>query len=134
MDFAIALASAAQALNVVKQLREIDSAMNVAELKAKMAELYGNLADVRMALTDAQEELRAKDAELAALKKRQIEQKPMAEVHGFMHELVDGKPKGLPFCPRCLLDGIQIRPVKVLHAYQCPNCKSHYSRLNHLNG
>jgi Zn finger protein HypA/HybF involved in hydrogenase expression len=133
MDFAVGLAAAAQALNVVKQIRDIDNAMSVAELKAKMADLYGKLADVRMALTDAQEEVRAKDAEIAALKKRQIEAKPMIEAHGFQHEEVDGKPKGLPFCPNCLLEGIQIRPVKVLHAFQCPKCKAHFSRLNHFN-
>jgi Zn finger protein HypA/HybF involved in hydrogenase expression len=133
MDFAAGLAAAAQALNVVKQIRDIDNAMSVAELKAKMADLYGKLADVRMALTDAQEEVRAKDAEIAALKKRQIEMKPMIEAHGFQHEEVDGKPKGLPFCPNCLLEGIQIRPVKILQAYQCPRCKSNYSRLNHFN-
>jgi hypothetical protein len=53
MDFAGAVASAAQALNVVKGLRDIDSAMNVVDLKAKMADLYGKLAEVRIALTDA---------------------------------------------------------------------------------
>jgi|KBSMisStaDraftv2_1062788.scaffolds.fasta_scaffold830844_2 Zn finger protein HypA/HybF involved in hydrogenase expression len=133
MDFAVALASAAQALNVVKQLREIDTAMSVAELKAKMADLYGKLADVRMALTDAQEEVRVKDAEIAVLKKRQIEAKPTIEVRGFQHEEVDGKPKGLPYCPNCLLEGIQIRPARVLHAYQCPKCKSNFSNLNNFN-
>jgi hypothetical protein len=41
MDFSVALASAAQALNVVKQLREIDTAMSVADLKARMANFMG---------------------------------------------------------------------------------------------
>jgi hypothetical protein len=38
----------AQALNVVKALREIDSALAVADLKAKMAERYASLAEDRM--------------------------------------------------------------------------------------
>lgn len=133
MDFAAALAAAAQALGIVKQLREIDHAMNVGDLKAKMADLYGKLANVRMALTDAQEALRVKDAEIAALKKRQIEEKPMIEAHGFQHEEVDGKPKGLPFCPNCLLEGVQIRPAKMNLGYMCPRCKSQFMRLNHFN-
>ena len=55
MDFGAALASAAQALNLAKQLREIDTGMDVAEFRAKTVELYINLADVRIALADAQE-------------------------------------------------------------------------------
>ena len=61
MDFGAALASAAQALKTAKQLREIDGEMDVAELKAKMADLYINVAEVRMALADAQEAVRAKE-------------------------------------------------------------------------
>jgi hypothetical protein len=131
VDFVTALASAAQALNVVKALREIDSALSVADLKAKMAELYGSLAEVRMALTDARDEIRAKDEEIALLKKRQLEIKPMIEQHGFQYEMIEGKASGLPYCPRCLLDGIQIRPAKQLTGHQCPKCKSHYQMLRH---
>jgi hypothetical protein len=129
MDIAAALASAAQALNVVKAIRDIDNAMGVADLKAKMADLYGNLAEVRMALTDAQDALRTKDAEIAELKKRKAEAKPMVEANGFQYEEVDGKPKGLPFCPNCLSEGVQMRPAKVLHAFQCPRCKSFFDGL-----
>jgi hypothetical protein len=131
MDFATALASAAQALNVVKALREIDSALSVADLKAKMAELYGSLAEVRMALTDARDEIRAKEEEITALKRRQIEAKPMIEQHGFQFEKVDGKASGLPFCPNCLLEGVQIRPVKQISGHQCPKCKSQFHMLRH---
>jgi hypothetical protein len=124
VDFATALASAAQALNVVKALREIDSALSVADLKARMAELYASLADVRMALTDARDEIRAKEEEIAALKKRQLEFKPMIEQHRFKYEMIEGKASGLPYCSNCLLDGVQIRPVKQLSGHQCPKCKS----------
>lgn len=70
MDFSVALASAAQALNVVKQLREIDTAMSVADLKARMAELYGTLADVRIALSDAREVIHDRDGEIKRLQDR----------------------------------------------------------------
>lgn len=67
MDFSLALASAAQALNVVKQLREIDTAMSVADLKARMAELYGTLADVKIALSDAREVIHDREGEIKRL-------------------------------------------------------------------
>jgi hypothetical protein len=53
----------------------------------------------------------------------------MIAKRGFRYEEVDGRPKGLPFCPKCLLEAIQIRPAKVLHAFHCRNCKSFYTNL-----
>jgi hypothetical protein len=53
MDFAVALASAAQALTIVKQLREINKSVSEGELKSAMADLYGKLADLKIALSDA---------------------------------------------------------------------------------
>ena len=133
MDFAGAMASAASALTIVKQLNDIDRSLSEGELKAKMASLYVSLADVKMALADAQQELHAKDHEIAELKRRAANIKPMVELHGFQYEEVNGKANGLPFCPNCLLENVQIRPVKVLHSYQCPRCKSNFSRLYHAS-
>lgn len=67
MDFAVALASASQALNIVKQLREIEKGVSEGELKAAMADLYGKVAELRMALTDAREEIHEKDRQIKAL-------------------------------------------------------------------
>ena len=55
MDIASGLAAATAALTTVKHLAELDKALSQAELKLKMATLYSDLADVRMALTDAKE-------------------------------------------------------------------------------
>jgi DNA repair ATPase RecN len=129
MDFAGAMASAVSALTIVKQLNDVDRSLSEGELKAKIASLYVSLADVKMALADAQQELQAKDQEIAELKKRATTAKPMVEVHGFQYEEVNGKANGLPFCPNCLLESVQIRPVKVVHGHQCPRCKSTFSRL-----
>jgi hypothetical protein len=110
---------------------DIDSALSVADLKARMAELYSSLADVKMALTDAREEIRTKDEEIAAPKNRDAGAKPLIEKDGFQYEMFDGKPTGLPFCPKCLRDGIQIRPVNRLSGFQCPRCKANYHMLRY---
>jgi len=86
-----------------------------------------------MALADAHQELQAKDREIAELKKRTATAKPMIELDGFQYEEVNGKANGLPFCPNCLLENVQIRPVKVLQAHQCPRCKSNFSRLRYAS-
>ncbi|MGD9836292.1 MAG: hypothetical protein AB7F72_01765 [Afipia sp.] len=70
MDIAAALAAAAQALGVVKTLREIDTALSVGDLKARMADLYGTLADVRIALSDARETMHEKDIRIKSLEER----------------------------------------------------------------
>jgi chromosome segregation ATPase len=67
MDFAVALASAAQALNIVKQLREIDKNVSEGELKSAMADLYGKLADLKIALSDARETIHEKDRQIKEL-------------------------------------------------------------------
>jgi chromosome segregation ATPase len=133
MDFAGAMASAASALTIVKQLNDVDRSLSEGELKAKIASLYVSLADVKMALADAQQEIQAKDHQIAELKKRATTAKPMIELNGFQYEEVDGKANGLPFCPNCLLENIQIRPVTSLTGFQCPKCKSHYSQLRYAS-
>ncbi|MBB5046150.1 chromosome segregation ATPase [Rhodopseudomonas rhenobacensis] len=68
VDFTVALASASQALTIVKQLREIDKGVSEGELKASMADLYGKVAELRMALTDAREEIHEKDRQIKSLR------------------------------------------------------------------
>lgn len=70
MDIMSALATAGQAIKIAKDLRDIERDMDSASYKAKAAELYGNLADLKIALTDAKEELHEKDA---AIKRLQAE-------------------------------------------------------------
>ncbi|XIA64907.1 hypothetical protein ACFIOY_40220 [Bradyrhizobium sp. TZ2] len=61
MDIMTGLAAAAKALEIVKQLREVDERLSQAEFKLKIAELYSSLADVKMSLADAKEELATKN-------------------------------------------------------------------------
>ena len=98
MDFAGAVASAASALTIVKQLNDVDRSLSEGELK-----------------------------------KRTATAKPMIELDGFQYEEVNGRANGLLFCPNCLLENVQIRPVKVLQAHQCPRCKSNFSRLRYAS-
>lgn len=70
MDIITALTALGQAIRITKDLRDIDNGLDAAAYKAKMAELYGTLADVKIALTDARETIHNKDQEIKALEAR----------------------------------------------------------------
>ena len=69
MDIVGGLAAISKALDVVKALREFDRSYDQATVKAKMADLYGDLAEEKVALSNARLALVEKNEEIAALQK-----------------------------------------------------------------
>ena len=74
MDLIGGLSAARLALDIAKDLREIDASVDQAQYKLKLADLTSALADAQIALSDAKlelnkltEQLASKDAELDAL-------------------------------------------------------------------
>ena len=61
------LSSLKTATDIAKFLRESDLSLERAELKLKIAELVGALADAKIELTEVQEALSAKDKHIAEL-------------------------------------------------------------------
>ncbi|AMJ60957.1 hypothetical protein [Bosea sp. PAMC 26642] len=132
MDLTHAIAAAAQALALVKGLREIDAGLSHGELKAKMADLYATMADVKMTLADAKEAMRQKDAEIAELTKRLSGRQELVEHGGYFYaKNSTGQPSGVPFCSNCLeKSGTQLRPAhQLMNVYKCPRCSAHFSDL-----
>jgi hypothetical protein len=134
VDIAAGLSIAAQAIGIVKDLREVDKGLDTGEYKARMAELYSALADVKMALADAQEEIKAKDDLIEELRGNFQTRANLVEYHGFKYEKFDdGSPKGIPFCPRCEQNlGRYYRLARADGArgdMKCPECKSDYKRI-----
>ncbi|MQV46514.1 hypothetical protein [Sinorhizobium medicae] len=134
VDIAAGLSIAAQAIGIVKDLREVDKGLDTGEYKARMAELYSALADVKMALADAQAEIRSKDALIEELKGNFQKNVDLVEHHGFKYEkFEDGSPKGIPFCPRCEQNfGRYYRLARAegaRGAMKCPECKSDYRHV-----
>jgi|GEM_PF-2024028 len=68
MDPTAGLTLVAQALGIVKELREMDKNYDAALLKAQMADLYSTLADVKIALSDARDEIHERDRQIRSLK------------------------------------------------------------------
>lgn len=67
MDIATGLTLLAQATGIVKDLREVDKGFDAAALKSQMADLYGTLADVKIAPSDARETIHDRDRKIKEL-------------------------------------------------------------------
>jgi hypothetical protein len=93
IDWALALSTASQAFRFANDLRSIDKEMSQAELKLKVADLTGTLADLKMILTEARDDAAEKDAEINRLKKlqRRLEDETV-EQYGYRYrKRKDGK-------------------------------------------
>ena len=67
MDILTGLNALGQATAILKEIRGIEQNLDAATYKIKIAELYENLSDAKMSLTDAREALHSKDQEIKAL-------------------------------------------------------------------
>lgn len=130
VDFVTGLQAAASGLSVLRELSKIDSEYDKAALKLKVAELSGALATVQITLAEAQIEAARKDAEITKLRDNFKRKEKMVEHYGYFYRRgVDGKPKGYPYCPRCLDKGVVMMVVETYkpgNPEQCPECKSEY--------
>jgi hypothetical protein len=118
----------------LKALQNIDHAVDKAELKSRLADAIGNLADVRIALADTRDELQAKDAEIARLKQAFAYREALIEHGSFKYRRSPRNselPIGYPSCPRCEeVDGRVIFTVAVPDrglTTRCPQCHQVYS-------
>lgn len=64
MDIAAGLTLLGQAAGIVKDLRAIEKGFDLAAVKAQMADLYGTLAEVKIALSDAHDTIRDKERKI----------------------------------------------------------------------
>jgi hypothetical protein len=132
VDIMGALATASQAIKLVQDLRGIDRAMDAAEYKLKIADLTDALSNIKLALTDAKEDLASKDAEIDKLKKQFQRRADTVEYQGFKYDKgKDGKPRGVAYCSVCeQKSGLLFHLNRVEGNHICPNCKSNFGRTN----
>jgi len=133
VDYVSALGTAAQALKLVQDLRNIEKAFDAAELRLKVADLTVALADLKIALTEARDEVQSKVSEIARLKALMVRTADMTEFKGFKYvKGSDGKPRGHAFCSVCeqkqgLLFNLAIGPGGNQF---CPHCKSVFGKVH----
>lgn len=132
MDLVAAFASVNASLDLAKALIGAQQAVDAATYKFQIADLTSNLATVKIALTDVQEEMAAKDRELDRLRAEFAKHGTLVEFGGFRFFAdANGQPDGFAVCPRCeTVDGrlIQIvrKQTQVGHVANCPECLRDY--------
>ena len=134
LDIPLALGLTTKSLELVKALRDIDKQLGEAELKAKAAELLSNLADVKIALVEAGDELRERDAMITRLKAAFQLKEDCVRQNDFLYSKSPaGTPTGSPYCPRCeQIDGVMIKLARDAGERGnaiCPQCKSKYRHV-----
>ncbi len=99
----------------------------------KIAELSAKVAEMQIALSEAQSEAAAKDDEIARLQKTfAFREEQTVKLRGMRYEKApDGNPQGEPFCTRCeVVEGrfiplARVRSKGTVTAI-CPQCKMDY--------
>jgi hypothetical protein len=132
VDLAAAIAVATQTISTLKELRNIDKALNHAEWKLRVAELASSIADLKNALVEAKSEVNTKDEEAIKLRETLKRFRETIEVNGYCYDKKeDGKPIGQPYCPVCIAKGGYMfhltRLPDVGRPQVCPNCKARFN-------
>lgn len=99
MDIISGLTAAKLAVDLAKDLREIDRSVDEAAFKLKLADLTSALADAQVALSDAKLSINAKDEQIAGLEAK-------------IDVLSNGE-----ICPMCRKGRLQLEEVQKNHQY-----------------
>jgi hypothetical protein len=133
MDVMATISALSNGLDILKTLKDIDLEFDRAKYKAQVAELMSTLAEAKISLLDAKEQIQSRDTELTNLKKAfEFARDNTVIQRGMRYQKApDGTPEGMPFCDRC--DGRLIRIVGTSNAKDgykaiCPQCKADYGR------
>jgi len=138
MSIGAAIASLNAALETLKALRGLEKAFDQAVLKAQIVDLMGNVADAKVALLEAQDALREKDAEIDRLNGSIAAKAKLLEGPGgyMWADRGDGIRRGYPVCPAC--DEKEARQVTLkqaggAHSCVCPRCDSKFKPVEYFH-
>lgn len=139
IDWPVTFSTVSQAIKLANELRSIDKEISQAELRLKVAELTGSLADIKLTLTEAKSDATEKDLEIERLKKlQQRVADETVELYGYRYRKRKddkGPVAGNPMCDVCFQkEGLLIETSFVhgtgIQQLQCPNCKAKYAGLH----
>lgn len=127
-----ALSSLKTAADIAKFLRETDFSIERAELKLKLAELVGALAQAKIELAEVQEDLSAKDKRIAEIEEA-FQSKDTMVRYRDAYYLTDGSgnPIGTPYCLRCWENDHKnrhlVQDAKDFRTRVCTTCGHRYA-------
>ena len=134
MDIAGAIAAVTASIGLVKEIKEIDSSVDKANLRLKIADLTSALADAKLGLVEIRDELAQKDSRIASLQALLTTRDTTTAIHNNKRYFTNsaGEPAGAPICPICERSGYLLAMVQDRSRgtsgtfYTCPKCKANY--------
>ena len=129
-----ALGSIKNATEIAKFLRESDLSIEKAELKLKLADLLGFLADAKIELVEVQEELANKDKKIIELTSAfEVKGELIRNGDAYYTKDAEGGAVGKPFCLRCLENDHKqrqlVRSAKDHRTIVCASCGHQYDNM-----
>jgi len=121
------LSSLKAATEIAKLIKDSDVSLEKAESKLKLAELISALADAKIEVTEIQQVLLEKDAEVRDLKAK-LEVRAKLQWEKPYYWLIDGTEKDGPFCQHCYDKNRELIRLQGSSGYwECKACKSGYT-------
>jgi hypothetical protein len=120
------------AMDIGKGLLAVDKSMEQATFKIQIAELMSSLADARVSVTEAQNVVEAKDAEIRRLQDAVANKAKVTRVKNGYYELNElGEAAGDPYCLRCWEADHRLVHLALGARFHdpalCPQCKSNFN-------
>lgn len=130
MDIVTAITAGTKALEALKAISDIDKNLDAATWKGKVADLMCGIADMKLALIEANDKIRDLEKDNEALL-NQVRFKAEKTVYekGLLYEVYeDGKVAEFPFCQHCMTNAKYIRLSRTpKNDVACPGCKMQYN-------
>ena len=127
MDIMTAIAAGTKALEALRAIQDINKQYDAATWKAKVAELMSDVADMKLALIDANDQIRQLDNDRKELSSKvTFKAEKTKYENGLLYEIYeDGSAAEFPFCQNCLTSGKFVRLVRAMGGTAlCPGCKT----------
>lgn len=117
------------ATEIAKLIKEADLSLEKAEMKMKVAELIGALADAKIATAEINDFINQKDKRIIELEDALAFQSKLKRYFDAYYEIdSDGVPCGDPYCSHCWETSKRAVHLYYVHPSQiCPHCKTKYA-------
>lgn len=130
VDIASGLSAIMNGMKILKELNVTHHQIDEVTFNLKVAQLSSDLASAQIVLSEAQQELTAKDKEIDTLKAGFAETARLVERNGYRYrKRASGEPQGRPYCPRCYAHGRLFMLVNTHDPGRpllCPDCDHRY--------
>lgn len=120
--------SAGNVLTVLKKLNDLKREMSEVDFQKAILELEKMLLAAGKENLSLQAENQKLLQTLDQIERDRQFVANLVEVEGFKYDSDNGSPRGLPYCPKCEVDGKFYRLTRSNSYYsKCPNCKNPFN-------